>query len=151
MPTFLLSVLLALLTLVDGAATLILLDAGCEEANPAMDLLIRRGPIAFLLGKYLLTVAGLPFLVLFRRFALFGTRLRIGHLLPIFVSLYLLLIAYQAALFTAPVDLPFDSIRGESREIQENAIKPVRARLEPSGGSEIGWRGPNHRPGTLGV
>jgi two-component system chemotaxis sensor kinase CheA len=96
------AVLLVVLTIVDGAVTLILLGAGCEEINPAMDYLLRRGPLYFLLGKYALTTACLPFLLTFRRFPLFRTRLRVGHLLPIFVGLYIVLIGYQIALMTQP-------------------------------------------------
>ncbi len=99
--TFFLAVLLLVLTIVDGAVTLLLLGAGCEEVNPAMDYLLRRGPIFFLLGKYALTTAGLPFLLVFRQFPLFRTRFRVGYLLPIFVGLYLVLLGYQVALINS--------------------------------------------------
>ena len=99
--TFVLVLLLLILTVVDGAMTLMLLGAGCEEANPAMQLLLDRGPVDFVVGKYILTAAGLPFLVIYRNFTLFGTRFRIGYLIPIFVGLYLLLIGYQVALTVA--------------------------------------------------
>ncbi len=100
--TSLLAVLLVVLTLVDGTVTLILLGAGCEEINPAMDYLIRRGPLYFLLGKYALTTACLPFLLIFRRFPLFRSPFRVGYLLPIFVTLYVILLAYQFSLMTHP-------------------------------------------------
>jgi hypothetical protein len=103
--TFVLAVLLLLLTVLDGAVTLILLGAGCEEVNPAMGYLLRQGPTHFLLGKYLLTTAGLPFLLIFRHFTLFGTRFRVGYLLPVFVALYLVLLGYQVTLMYAPDDL----------------------------------------------
>ena len=64
-PMFVLTVLLLVLTIVDGTVTLLLLGAGCEEINPAMGYLLRRGPLHFLLGKYALTTAGLPFLLIF--------------------------------------------------------------------------------------
>ena len=100
--SFVLAVLLLVLTVVDGAVTLMLLGAGCEEVNPAMDYLLRRGPLYFLMGKYLLTTAGLPFLLIFRHFTLFRTRFRVGYLLPVFVALYLVLLGYQVALMNAP-------------------------------------------------
>jgi len=99
--TFLLAVLLLVLTLTDGAITLLLLEAGCEEINPAMSYLLSRGPLYFLLGKYALTTAGLPFLLIFRHFTLFRTRFRVGHLLPVFVGMYLVLLGYQIALMQA--------------------------------------------------
>ena len=105
-PTFLLAVSLLVLTVVDGAVTLLLLGVGCEEINPAMGYLLNRGPIHFLAGKYLLTSAGLPFLLIFRHFTLFRTRFRVGHLLPVFVGLYLILLSYQFALLNAPAPEP---------------------------------------------
>jgi hypothetical protein len=100
--TFALAVSLLVLTVVDGAFTLMLLGVGCEEVNPAMGYLLDRGPTFFLMGKYLLTCTGLPFLLICRHFPLFGTKLRVGHLLPFFVSLYLILLGYQIALINAP-------------------------------------------------
>ena len=108
--SFTLAVLLLVLTIVDGAITLMLLGAGCEEINPAMDYLLGRGPLHFLLGKYALTTAGLPFLLIFRRHTLFGTRLRVGHLLPVFVGLYLILLGYQFALIRAESGRPLSPI-----------------------------------------
>jgi hypothetical protein len=99
--TFFLAVLLLVLTLADGAITLLLLEAGCEEINPAMSYLLSRGPLYFLLGKYALTTAGLPFLLIFRHFTLFRTRFRVGHLLPVFVSMYLVLLGYQITMMQA--------------------------------------------------
>ncbi len=100
--TFLLAVSLLVLTVIDGAVTLLLLGNGCEEVNPAMGYLLSRGPTHFLLGKYVLTAAGLPFLLIFRQFTLFRTRFRVGHLLPLFVGLYLVLLTYQVTLLNAP-------------------------------------------------
>jgi hypothetical protein len=104
--TFVLAVSLLLLTVIDGTVTLLLLGAGCEEVNPAMSYLLSQGPIHFLVGKYLLTSAGLPFLLIFRHFHLFRTRVRVGHLLPVFVALYLILLGYQVALLATPGPVP---------------------------------------------
>ena len=112
--TFFLAVILVVLTIVDGALTLVLLGSGCEEVNPAMDYLLRRGPTHFLMGKYLLTTAGLPFLLVFRHFTLFGTRFRVGHLLPVFVGLYLVLLGYQVALMNAPAEASPGLIIGDN-------------------------------------
>ena len=77
---------------IDALFTLDLIEAGCHEANPVLRYLFAKGPGYFLIGKYALTASGLPVLVLFsaHRF--------IGYLLPIFVSLYAVLIAYQLLL-----------------------------------------------------
>jgi len=86
------------LCLIDGLLTIELLDLNSEEINPVMRLLLRRGYLSFLMGKYVLTAAGLPFLVVYKNWPLFGTRFRAGFLLPVFFALYLGLLTYQVVL-----------------------------------------------------
>ena len=57
-----------------------------------MEYLSTRGPLAFLLGKYVLTAMGLPLIVVYKNYPMFGTRFRVGFLLPVFIGLYLVLI-----------------------------------------------------------
>jgi Domain of unknown function (DUF5658) len=83
------------LTILDGMLTLELLEMHGEEANPIMRLLLTRGPVAFLLGKYILTAVGLPFIVVYKNYPLFGTRFRAGFLVPAFIGMYAVLIFYQ--------------------------------------------------------
>jgi hypothetical protein len=96
-PALALALVLALLafTVVDGVITLHLIDADCQEINPLMVYLISKGPAQFIIGKYVLTATGLPLLLLFKNYFLFGTRLRIGYFIPIFVLLYVALTVYQ--------------------------------------------------------
>src|SRR5262249_36220715 len=82
-------VALLCLTIVDGVLTIELLDVNSEEANPLMDHLLTWGDCAFLLGKYILTAAGLPFIVVYKQHPFFGTRFRVGWLLHVFIGLYL--------------------------------------------------------------
>ncbi len=91
-------VLLLVLSIVDAVITLILIEEGCEEVNPVMDFFLRNGPLSFLMGKYALTVAGIPVLLIFQHFYLFGTRFRVGFLIPVFIFLYAVLIGYQFTL-----------------------------------------------------
>ena len=65
------------LTIVDGMLTLELLELNSEEANPVMGHLLRRGPLDFVLGKYVLTAIGLPFIVAYKNYRMFKTRFRI--------------------------------------------------------------------------
>lgn len=95
---FVLGVMLLILTLVDGLITLLLLDANCVEANPLMAYLLGRGPMTFMIGKYVLTAIFLPVTMVLNRCFLFGTRFRVGYLFPIFVALYFVLIIYQVGL-----------------------------------------------------
>jgi hypothetical protein len=90
--------MLLILTLTDGVLTMILIDICCEEANPVMAVLIERGPMTFVLGKYLMTAVCLPILLVFQHHRMFRTRFRVRHLFPAFVVLYLLLLVYQVHL-----------------------------------------------------
>jgi hypothetical protein len=83
------------LTIADGVLTIELLDGNSEEVNPLMAHLLGRSHQAFLVGKYILTATGLPFLVVFKNYRLFGTRFRVGYLFPAFIGLYLVLLCYQ--------------------------------------------------------
>ena len=85
-------------SIADAALTISVLQAGGDEINPVMNHLMSYGVLAFVLGKYLLTVVGLPLLLIFKNFYLFGTRLRVGYLIPALVALYLVLIGYQVHL-----------------------------------------------------
>lgn len=99
--TLVLIIALLLLSLVDGVITILLLDAGAEEINPVMKYLIDRGLLPFVLGKFVLTAAGIPLLLIFKNYYLFRTRFRVGYLMPIFVGLYFVLIGYQISLLAA--------------------------------------------------
>jgi hypothetical protein len=96
--TLLLVILLLTATILDGVITLHLIDIGCVEINPLMSRLLRIGMLPFLLGKYVLTATGLPLLLIFKNHYLFRTRFRVSYLLPTFVALYLILLAYQLRL-----------------------------------------------------
>ena len=92
---FVLIVAVLILCLVDAVLTLELLRRGSEECNPVMATLLEHGIRPFLIGKYVLTAVGLPLLLIFKNHTMFGTRFRVGYLIPIIVALYLILIAYQ--------------------------------------------------------
>jgi hypothetical protein len=85
-------------SIVDAILTIQLIQAGAAEINPIMDSLLDHGILAFVLGKYLLTVAGLPLLLIFKNHYLFGTRFRVGYLIPAVVVMYSVLIGYQLVL-----------------------------------------------------
>jgi hypothetical protein len=95
---FAIILLLLIASMADAVLTLFLIQSGGEEINPLMQYLLQHGLFAFLLGKYLLTVVGLPFLLIFSKHYLFGTRVRVGYLIPCTVALYAVLIGYQLVL-----------------------------------------------------
>ncbi len=93
---FILMLLIA--SLLDAVLTIRLIESGGGEINPVMNRLLDHGVLPFLLGKYLLTVIGLPVLLIFKNYYLFGTRVRVGYLIPFLVALYAVLIGYQLLL-----------------------------------------------------
>ena len=95
---FVVIVILIVASVVDAVLTLQLIEAGAVETNPLMAHLLNHGIVPFLLGKYLLTVGGLPLLLIFKNHYLFDTRVRVGHLIPMVVAMYLALIGYQLVL-----------------------------------------------------
>jgi uncharacterized metal-binding protein len=99
-------VLLLAFSMVDAVITLYLLDLGYAEINPVMGHLLKRGLLPFLLGKYVLTAAGLPVLLIFNNYYLFGTRFRVSYLIPLFVSMYVGLLGYE--LYVAQAHLKID-------------------------------------------
>jgi hypothetical protein len=96
MLTFILMLVIG--SLVDAALTIHVLHQGGAELNPVMGYLLGHGVGVFVIGKYVLTVIGLPVLLIFQNFYLFGTRFRVGYLIPVCVVLYLVLITYQIVL-----------------------------------------------------
>lgn len=95
---FIVILMLIIASIADAILTIQLIAAGAREINPLMDHLLDYGILPFLIGKYVLTVAGLPVLLIFKNYYLFGTRLRVGYLIPLAVALYAILIGYQLAL-----------------------------------------------------
>lgn len=90
--------LLVAASITDAIFTILLIRAGAKEINPVMNHFLGQGEQIFLMVKYLLTVGGLPLLLVFQNHYLFRTRLRVGHLIPMAVALYGVLIAYQIVL-----------------------------------------------------
>lgn len=92
--------LLVIASLADAVLTIHLLNAGGKEINPLMGRLLQYGSLPFLLVKYALTVGGLPLLLIFKNYYFFGTRLRVGHLIPLALLAYAFLLGYQLVLCT---------------------------------------------------
>jgi hypothetical protein len=86
------------LTVADGILTIELVRLNSEEANPLMAHFLQQGDLPFLMVKYVMTAVGLPFLVVYQHYPLMRTRFRVGWLLPIFLTLYLVLLFHQWSL-----------------------------------------------------
>jgi hypothetical protein len=95
---FLAILTLILASIIDAILTIQLIESGANEINPLMARLLDHGMQTFLVGKYVLTVVGLPLLLIFKNHYLLGTRIRVGYLIPMAVALYAVLIGYQLVL-----------------------------------------------------
>jgi Domain of unknown function (DUF5658) len=122
------------LTIADGVLTIELINLNSEEANPVMAHLLRQGESAFLAGKYILTAAGLPFLVVYQHYPLCRSRFRVGWLLPVFVALYLVLLFHQWNLLQAGRPTAMGRIPEVRLERPQTPLMP-EAELCPRGSS----------------
>lgn len=113
--TLALVVILLVLSVCDAAITLILIEDGCEEINPLMIHLLNIGPLAFLIGKYILTAIGIPLLLVFKNHYLFRTHFRVGYIIPMFVVMYFVLIGYQCCLLRSTPNATDPSWTAQSR------------------------------------
>ena len=78
----------------DAALTLQLLDRGAIELNPVMDAVIGRGVFTFALTKMSLTSIGILALVYLAR-SRFMERFRTGVILTVFFVIYAALVCYE--------------------------------------------------------
>jgi hypothetical protein len=97
--TLLLAISVLCLSMINGLATLQLIAAGMEEANPVMRFVMASGPGYFLAATLAMTGTGMIVLVAARRRTLLGTSIRSPHVLLGIAALYALLIAYELALW----------------------------------------------------
>ncbi|MGH8478032.1 MAG: DUF5658 family protein [Gammaproteobacteria bacterium] len=94
------AVALFTLAVADAYGTLILLEAGAQEANPVMAALLEAEPAWFVPVKLAITAVGVLLLVLHKNFSLFGG-LPVVKILYGLLGAYGCLIAYQGILLFA--------------------------------------------------
>ena len=103
-PTHLIIVCTAILvlSLIDGLLTVYLLHSGVKEFNSLMAFLGSNGPLLLSLTKFALTAAVVVALVLTAHMNIYRF-IRASTVLYLFLSCYLVLVLYQAALVRAMV------------------------------------------------
>lgn len=80
-------------SLADAFFTMRLIAAGAEELNPVMKFFLQFGPVPFVVAKYILTAAGLTWLLIHKEYPMFSGRITVKvFFLAIPVSYGLLLI-----------------------------------------------------------
>jgi hypothetical protein len=98
-------ILIQILSVADGLLTLLLVSGGAEELNYFMAYCLRLGPIPFVLVKYLLTAAGLVWLLIYKNYPFFYGRVRTRAIMIGLAIMYCALITYEMALLRQPGDL----------------------------------------------
>ncbi len=87
-----------MLSLFDGLLTLHLVNNGSSELNPVMAYFLRRGPLSFVVAKYLLTSAGVVILLVLKNAVLTGTNLYAHSLFACMIAAFSAVIVWEMLL-----------------------------------------------------
>jgi len=91
--------LLLILCIMDGTLTILLINMGAWEANPVMRHALSISREFFLVSKYVLTSAGLLFLLINGERKVFGGRCSLEEIAGLFIIFYEGLIIYEITLY----------------------------------------------------
>ena len=93
--TFIVILLIIILSVLDAILTLNLVDLGASELNPIMAYYLGHGPLAFFWVKYLLTSAAVLILLFIKNVQLFNTRFQAKVLFILVLVPYALVIQWE--------------------------------------------------------
>ena len=92
---FVLTVIILVLSIIDGLLTLNLVSRGAQEVNPLMSFLIHINPYIYFFVKCFLTIVAVIILILLRNYRSKIFRMRVANLLPLIAVFFVLVIFYQ--------------------------------------------------------
>ena len=92
---FVLTVIILVLSIIDGLLTLNLIGRGAQEVNPVMAYLIDINPYIYFFVKCFLTITAVILLILLRNYRSKIFRMRVSNLLPLVAVFFVLVIFYQ--------------------------------------------------------
>ena len=92
---FVLTVIILVLSIIDGLLTLNLMSRGAQEVNPLMSFLIHINPYIYFFVKCFLTIAAVIILILLRNYRSKIFRVRVSNLLPLIAVFFIIIIFYQ--------------------------------------------------------
>ena len=92
---FVLTVIILVLSIIDGLLTLNLMSRGAQEVNPVMVFLIDINPYIYFFMKCFLTIAAVIMLILLRNYRSKIFRVRVSYLLPLIAVFFIIIIFYQ--------------------------------------------------------
>jgi Domain of unknown function (DUF5658) len=84
-----------LLTVIDAALTLSLVDGGACELNPVMGFFLKIGPLAFITAKYAITAVSVIIIVVLHYICILQVRFPLGRLLEYFVVCFATVVAWE--------------------------------------------------------
>lgn len=90
---------IVLLSLTDAMFTLQLVAKGAQEINPVMDFFLQKGPLPFLIAKYLITGTCLVLFIVHKNHYFLKGKIRVKTLMIMVFIMYVVLIAYELVLF----------------------------------------------------
>jgi hypothetical protein len=95
---FILICLVLTLCVLDAYFSLRIIDFGGEELNRLMFIFMYKKPISALVFKYLMTTISIVFFLMHKNFVVFGS-IKVSHLIYLILSVYLVLVLYEAAVY----------------------------------------------------
>jgi hypothetical protein len=103
---FFVVVSIILLGVIDALFTLSLLNRGAYEANPIIKYFLEIGPYTFFIFKYILTIASVTCLLMFRNVVIRGIKIKVRSVLFFIVVFYLAIVAWNIYLISDLSDRP---------------------------------------------
>jgi hypothetical protein len=93
--TFLLILLIIMLSISDALLTLYLIDHGASEINPLMAYFLSHGPLVFFAAKYFLTCTAIIIVLFNKNMYLFNTKIRVKILFFLFLIPFALVVNWE--------------------------------------------------------
>ena len=84
-----------ILSILDAALTLVVIQRGAKELNPVMAYFLEHGTLTFIVAKYVLTSIGVLILLIFKNVFLTKLKIYTHSLFPCVIFVFFLVIAWE--------------------------------------------------------
>jgi hypothetical protein len=100
---FLAITVILVLSILDAALTLVVIQRGATELNPVMAYFLEHGTLTFIVAKYVLTSIGVLILLIFKNVFLTKLKIYTHSLFPCVIVVFITVIAWELILiYSAP-------------------------------------------------
>jgi hypothetical protein len=100
---FLAITVILVLSILDAALTLVVIQRGATELNPVMAYFLEHGTLTFIVAKYVLTSIGVIILLIFKNVFLTKIKIYTHSLFPCVIFVFMTVIAWELFLiYSAP-------------------------------------------------